>query len=100
MRYGNWNATWPFAELLIEQGTARVQLRGRLLRRVFGQRLPSIDVPIADATIEQLCKRRGIRFVPGDGSAPVIFWYLGEHQRVLDLLRQQGARTDDHAVRP
>ena len=98
MRYGNWNATWPFAELLIEQGTARVRLRGRLLRRIFRQPLPSIDVPIADATIEQLRTRRGIRFVPGDGSTPVIFWYLGEHQRVLDLLRHQGARIDDQAV--
>lgn len=94
MRARGGNASWPFAELLIEGQTARVQLRWSILRRLLGQWLPSVQVPLGGTVVYPASGRifssPGVQFELSDGCDRVTFWSR-EPLEVLEALQQAGA---------
>src|SRR2546430_8351023 len=78
-RSGFWGAraSWPLAELLIQRGTARIQLRSALLRACFVRSFPVAKVPLRDVVVEPVTgplRSRGVRFRVPDQGRMVIFW--------------------------
>lgn len=100
VRYETFNATWPFAELLITNGTARVQLRLRAMRRLCDRWLPSIEIELSGARVDPIRgflpgrNNRGVRLISSaDDETEVIFW-CSQHDMdmLLDRLIERGAQ--------
>src|SRR5436190_5261501 len=48
------NATWPFAELRLEDGEVLVRLRSALLRRQLGRWFPTFRARVSETTVERV----------------------------------------------
>jgi hypothetical protein len=93
-RTGFWGAraSWPLAELLIQEGTAQIRLRSALLRAVFRGWLPVAEVPLQGAVVEPITGplwTRGVRFHVPDGRV-VMFWCFRQPE-LLSVLEEAGA---------
>lgn len=92
-RRGFWGARarWPLAELRIQAGTARIQLRSAVLRALLLGSFPVAEVRLRDAVVEPVTgplRSRGVRFrVP---EQVVIFWCF-QQRELLSALEQEGA---------
>ena len=94
-RSGFWGAraSWPLAELLIQRGTARIQLRSALLRACFVGSFPVAKVPLRDVVVEPVTgplRSRGVRFRVPDQGRMVIFWSF-QQAELLSALEHEGA---------
>jgi hypothetical protein len=82
MRWRGSNATWPFAELLLEDEGVCIRLRSPVLRRVIGRWFPSVAVPLGG--LREVRRIRGGIPLPGNGglefvqvvepSERLVFW--------------------------
>jgi len=94
---GFWGAraSWPLAELLIQEGRARIQLRTALLR-AFASSVWSVrvaEVPLRGAVVEPVTgplRSRGVRFRTPDPGRVVIFWCF-QQAELLSALEDKGA---------
>ena len=96
MRYRGANATWPFAELLVEDDRACVRLRGALMRRLLAGWFTCFEVRLDESQAEPVSGKlplpgnEGIRLSHLDGRDGVIFWSF-HPSVVLDALIEGGA---------
>jgi hypothetical protein len=92
------NATWPLAELRVDDESVSVRLRMSFLRRMFaGLAAHSLQMPLAGACIEPvkgvlpLPMYRGIRLRSQDGRTVVFLCSAKTQSNVLNVLRARGA---------
>lgn len=70
MRWRGSNATWPFAELLLEDDGVCIQLRSPLLRQVIGRWFPRVAIQFSD--LREVRRIRGGIRLPGNGGLEFI----------------------------
>jgi hypothetical protein len=103
MRWRGSNATWPFAELVVDDDGLRLRLRARLLRTLLHRWLPTVQVRWPDVqdvrTIRggfgRLPGNSGLEFV--SSSLPpgrVVFWCTASGcDKLVAYLRERGIAT-------
>jgi hypothetical protein len=98
MRYRNFNASWPLAELQITEGTVRVQLRAQAMRRLLGRWLPSVEIELDGTRAEPIrgflpgSINRGVRFVSAANDGTELIFWCSQQAALLDSLRERGAQ--------
>ena len=96
VRYRNFTASWPLAELRIDGGDVRVQLRSEAMRRWLARWLPSVKIKLRGARVDPIRGvlprniNRGVRLVSG-AEDEIIFW-CSQQTVLLDIVRERGAR--------
>jgi hypothetical protein len=99
MRFGGYNATWPFVRLHIFRRGLRLQSSTRLLRGLiptWAARFDEIKEVQAIGSIKWVTT--GIRFRTGEHSDWIVFWTI-HRGRVLESLREMGLNVETRPVR-
>jgi hypothetical protein len=97
-RRGSWyrwlglNASWPFAELRLSDGRARVRRRWAFPRRLVERLYPPVEVDLREATVDPISPS-GIR-ISTRYNIGIIFWTFAPSE-VLDALLRRGARLGE-----
>ena len=73
-RSNGWNATWPFARLVITRDSIRIEGTVPIVRRIT----PTATIPLAELRqterLRTMLNGAGLRF-RAEGRAPIIFWH-------------------------
>jgi hypothetical protein len=90
------NASWPFVELRLSNGSAHVQLRWAFPRRLAEHACPPLDFELSEATVDPMSPA-GVRITSQDTG--VIFWTFSPSD-VLDALLARGSRLGEPGELP